>query len=111
LLAKYPSGCALFGVADGKIVPFYPNVPQAEKIEADWNSVTIKINEPAQRLTIHLPNFRVLHLNPPGPTSYAWNNEEIEVPFKERVQIQSMFEGLYYEVLDIQKKIFLVGFK
>ena len=54
----------------------------------------------------------MLHLNPPGPPFHAWDNEEMEIPFKEKVPIESqLFGGLYYEVLDTHKKIFVIGFK
>lgn len=112
LLSKYPAGCALFGIADGQIVPFEPRISAGIKLDVDWSTVRIQIDEEHQLVSIMLPDFRVLHLNPPGDPFHAWGNGEMKVPFRENEPVESdLFPGLFWEVIDAQKKIFVVGFK
>ena len=114
LIQKYPYGYVLLGIANGKII-YEPNLRRF-RVEADWENWRISINPIEHRLRLFMSRISIV--NDRGNRSF-YANEIVEVPYGEKPEGESFDTmhgadrgvGIYFEIIDLEKWIFLIGFK
>jgi len=114
LVRKYPLGYALLGVADGKII-YEPNFRRF-RVEADWENWKIGINTVQHRVRLFMSRVHIT--NDRGDTQ-TYVNEVVEINYSDTPEGQSFDAmhaadrgvGIYFEIVDLEKWIFLIGFK
>ncbi len=103
---QFPQGYALLGVANGNLV-WVPKF-KTTKFSANWDE-TIIYNDPNWGTMLHLSKMEIIS---PGIPIVEFDNVELNFPVVENVAVKDRALGLFYlEVLDFDKKIFLIGFK
>jgi hypothetical protein len=106
---RYRHGYLIFGLSpDGSPVTYQGELREVIRMEVDWSDLRVKPTD-SGRMLISLPTI-LIQFKAGGSREYYKNLEE--APFVENEPIASrVVQGMFYEVLDVEKRIFLIGFK
>jgi hypothetical protein len=104
LAARYPKGYVIVGIANGKII--YDSKEAPPNLIIDWKSADVKIDSNTGAMTAYIPNL-------------AFEGSEasdllIDFPYGDAaVKPLVNFQGnkLYGEILDQEKRIFVLGMR
>ncbi|SRR6266446_4471605 len=105
LSIRYPAGFVIFGISNGHIVREIKGV----EVEGDWDGFKVELDTATNKMAFDIPYLNVSIKGHP----YREIVRVIERGlFLEKQPVPSWaVPGMYYEVLDMEKKIFLIGFK
>ena len=105
LSARYPAGFVIFGISNGHIVREVKGV----EVEGDWDGFKVELDTATNKMAFDIP---YLNVSIKGHPYRKLVRVEERGAFLEKQPVPSWaVPGMYYEVLDMEKKIFLIGFK
>jgi hypothetical protein len=109
LTRRYRYGYLIFGLSpDGKPVTYQGELLNV-RIDVNWSDLRVSLIDSGSRMQIFVPAITVQFQQ--GSVDRYWNNVETQ-PFVENEPIPSLtVPGMFYEVLNVEKRIFLIGFK
>src|SRR5205823_7667924 len=104
----YQHGYLIFGLSPNGLPVTYQGELQDIRIEVDWSNLRVEPTA-SGRMLISMPTILIQFPN--GRSREFYNNLE-NMPFVENEPIPSVLvPGMYYEVVDAEKRVFLIGFK
>lgn len=106
---KYPHGYVIFGATPGGPLIWETKLRNI-KIDTKWDSLRFRVNMADKTIQVNVPSMVISFPDGREP-SRSWNNVE-NLWYEDNKPIASVSEpGMYYELLDFDRHIFLVGFK
>lgn len=115
LMASYPLGSVLFGMADRKIV--YEAKPRLVRMDTDTDLV-VEVNEQEGRVGVQINHLKLSEANDEkkwnqfGPMLVTLSYKEgkpVQLPIKQR--FRDRLASFWVEILDKQKGIFVLGLR
>jgi hypothetical protein len=105
----YPQGYLIFGLGEnGEPLVYLPRLKPV-RIDVNWRNLRVVIQPSSETMRIDVPSLHIVFPN--GGEYITYGDVEIH-PFVINKPIPSLgVTGMYYEFLDFEKKIFLIGFK
>jgi hypothetical protein len=111
IIAKYPGGYVILGIADGKVV-HEGKTRTGTTIEADWDNVRIGFDETNDTLILCIPQLVVVVDGGNLVLRLFEGNVEVFRPVKENEPLRSCASpNVSYELLDKSRRILLIGIK
>ena len=106
---KYRHGYLIFGLSPDGLPLIQQSALQDVQIQVNWSQLRVQPDQSGQNMRIFVPETLIRYHS--GSSAHSWNNVE-QHPFVENQPIPSMtVSGMEFEILDIQRRIFLIGFK
>lgn len=104
----YPHGYIIFGQAAEGIM--YEDQLHDAGVDMDFGFVEVAVDHTRQIILVRLPNIVISYRDGTQPLEYAGNLERFRFVVRQPVQSMSS-EKVFFEVLDTDRKIFLMGLK
>lgn len=104
----YPHGYIVFGQATERML--HEDRLRDASVEMDFNFVEVAVDHKKQIILVRLPNIVVSYTDGGQPLEYAGNLERLRFVVRQPVQSMSS-QKVFFEVLDTDRKIFLMGLK
>lgn len=104
----YPHGYIIFGPATERIM--HEDQLHDASVEMDFNFVEVAVDHKKQIILVRLPNIVISYTDGGEPLEYAGNLERLRFVVRQPVKSMSSSK-VFFEVLDTDKKIFLMGLK
>jgi hypothetical protein len=110
MLTDYPHGCVILGLENGKVI--YDSRLKEIKVTADWDNTKYAFDEKTHMMAIYFSKFIMDYTN---GSHLEFNGSTFEFPYLENKPFRNRIIGglgdFYFQVLDTQKGILLIGFK
>lgn len=109
LTQTYRHGFVIFGLSPTGQPVTYQGELNDMGLLVDWSEMTVATSDSG---VLRVENPRIFLRYPDGSEAKIFHNSEEYSPVTENVPMRSMAsEMIFYEVLDIKNRIFLIGFK